>query len=96
MDNRISLYAAQNGKCAIIGKILELDEIHCHHKVPRNNGGMDKYQNLVIIHKDVHRLLHATEKETISRYLSQLKLNDTMLVKLNKLREIVNIEPIAK
>lgn len=32
MDNRISLYVAQYGKCAITGQILALHEIHCHHK----------------------------------------------------------------
>lgn len=34
MDNRISLYAAQYGRCAVTGKELGLDEIHCHHKQP--------------------------------------------------------------
>jgi len=32
MDNRVSLYAAQYGKCAVTGKVLWIDEIHCHHK----------------------------------------------------------------
>ena len=31
-DNRISLFAAQYGKCAITGKQLSTDDIHCHHK----------------------------------------------------------------
>ena len=34
MDNRVSLYAAQYGKCAITGAVLWIDEIHCHHKKP--------------------------------------------------------------
>ena len=33
-DNRISLYSAQFGKCAVTGQVLEYDEIHCHHKLP--------------------------------------------------------------
>ena len=32
LDNRVSLYAAQFGKCAVTGKVLWIDEIHCHHK----------------------------------------------------------------
>ena len=48
MDNRISLYAAQYGRCAVTGKELGLDEIHSHHKQPLSMGGTDKYMNLVI------------------------------------------------
>ena len=43
MDNRISLYAAQYGRCAVTGKELWLDERHCHHKQPLCRGGTDKY-----------------------------------------------------
>ena len=96
MDNRISLYAAQHGKCAITGKKLELEEIHCHHKIPVHYGGTDKYQNLIIIHKDAHRLLHSTDNETANRYLKELKLNNSMLKKLNELRKIANLEAIVK
>ena len=49
-DNRISLYVAQKGKCAILGKILTFEEIHCHHKVPLYKGGKDNYSNLIILH----------------------------------------------
>jgi group II intron reverse transcriptase/maturase len=31
-DNRLSLYVAQKGKCFVSGKLLAIDEIHCHHK----------------------------------------------------------------
>ena len=57
MDNRISLYAAQYGRCAVTGKELGLDEIHSHHKQPLSMGGTDKYMNLVIVHRDIHRLI---------------------------------------
>lgn len=40
-DNRISLYAAQYGKCAVTGRTLALHEIHCHHKRPKSAGGTD-------------------------------------------------------
>ncbi|MFQ7710402.1 MAG: hypothetical protein ACLRKS_06535 [Parabacteroides distasonis] len=38
-DNRISLYAAQYGKCAVTGIPMDSHDIHCHHKVPVSNGG---------------------------------------------------------
>ena len=93
-DNKVSLYAAQYGKCAVLGKVLEFDDIHCHHKVPKKLGGKDNYQNLIIIHKDVHRLIHATKQETISKYLSLLKLNKQHISKVNKLRKMVGNEAI--
>lgn len=86
MDNRISLYAAQYGRCAITGKELCLDEIHCHHKLPLKNGGDDRYSNLVIVHKYIHLLIHATTEETISAYLNQFELDRKALAKLNALR----------
>lgn len=88
MDNRISLYAAQCGKCAITGKVLWIDEIHCHHKKSVSQGGTDEYKNLVIVHTDVHRLIHANTAETIKCYLAKVKPNSTMLKKINQLREL--------
>lgn len=94
MDNRISLYASQYGRCAITGIQLALEDIHCHHVIPVHLGGTDRYQNLVIVHKEVHKLIHATQKETIDEYLSKLKLNQTMLKKLNRLREKAQLAPL--
>ena len=64
-DNRISIYASQYGKCAILGTILDIEDIHCHHKLLRKLGGKDNYQNLIIIHKDIHALVHAVNEENI-------------------------------
>lgn len=93
-DNRISLYAAQNGRCAVTGQMLEYDKIHCHHKFPVESGGTDVYANLVIVHEDVHRLIHAKRRETIDWYKKRLDLNGTMRKKLNKLRQIAGNAPI--
>ena len=94
-DNRISLYAGQYGKCAILGTELGIDEIHCHHKLPKHLGGNDKYSNLIILHKNVHRLIHATKPETICKYLSILKLDEFQLKKVNNLRCKAHNEPIT-
>lgn len=93
-DNRISLYAAQYGKCAVTGRELEFDEIHCHHKLPVENGGTDVYANLVIVHKDVHKLIHATQQETIDWYMKRLDLDSAMRKKLNRLRQMAGNAPI--
>ena len=94
-DNRISLYVAQQGKCAITKKQLSLEEIHCHHKTPKSLGGGDNYVNLIILHERIHRLIHATQKDTISAIMQNVQLNKQQLDKLNKLRKLAGIEAIT-
>ena len=86
-DNRLSLYCGQYGKCAISGEILQINDIHCHHIIHKSQGGTDKYENLMLVTKDVHILLHATSKETITKTLSKLNLSSKQKVKLNYYRE---------
>lgn len=93
-DNRLSLYCAMQGKCAITKTILEKDNIHCHHVIPRKDGGGDNYQNLLLIDKRVHILLHATRAETIEKCLEILNLNKAQLNKLNAYRAILNLTAI--
>lgn len=94
MDNHLSLYSAQNGKCAVTGRVLELGEIHCHHKIPLKYGGTDRYGNLIIIHESVHRLIHATDKDIIKKYLDLLSLTDSQIKKINLLREKAKLSKI--
>lgn len=93
-DNRISLYAAQYGKCAVTGKVMEPHDIHCHHKVPVSKGGTDEYANLMLISKDVHTIIHASQNPTIERLLKFLNLDPKQLSKLNKLRILAEMPPI--
>lgn len=87
-DNRISLFAAQWGKCGVIGREFErVENIHCHHIIPVEFGGSDNYENLILITKDVHRLIHATSEETIMAYLKVLQLNSEALKRVNNLRD---------
>lgn len=94
MDNRVSLYAAQYGKCAVTGKVLWIDEIHCHHKKPLSQSGTDEYKNLIIVHIDAHKLIHATKPETIQAYLDKIKPDKSQLDKINKLRMLAGISAI--
>jgi len=88
-DNRISLFIAQKGKCAVLGEELILTEMDCHHKRLWSETKDDRYSNLVLINRDVHRLIHATEKDTIRIYLEHLNLNEEQMKKLNNLRLLV-------
>ena len=94
-DNRISLFSAQWGKCAVTGQEFQVvSDIHCHHKTPRKDGGSDKYENLVLVLEPVHKLIHATQKETIRKYLKLLNLNRKQVKKLNEMRELSGLTPI--
>lgn len=94
-DNRISVYTAQLGKCAITGRKLEFDDIHCHHKNPKKLGGTDEYKNLTIVSNNIHKLIHATIDETINKILIIEKLNKVQLGKLNRLRSLVGNKEIS-
>lgn len=85
-DNRISLYMGQQGKCAITNKALEIGKMHCHHRKPIHMGGTDEYKNLIYIADTVHKLIHATDENAVSKYLEITPLDEKQLKKLNKLR----------
>ncbi|WP_075584083.1 group II intron reverse transcriptase/maturase [Enterococcus faecalis] len=93
-DNRISKYSMQNGKCAVTGEFLLAENVHCHHIIPRNMGGTDTFNNLVIIHPWIHILVHATLPDTIDRYKKVLKLSARELEKVNKLRNVCKLPNI--
>jgi len=95
-DNRLSLYCAQYGKCAVTGQEFELlEDLHCHHKLPRRMGGKDNYQNLILVREGVHILIHATTQPTIDKYLASFSLSKNQLNKLNKLRKEAGNQPIV-
>ena len=94
LDNRISVFAAQNGQCAVTGQILRPFNFHCHHKVPKQLGGGDEYSNLIVVGIAVHRLIHATDKETIERNLSYIKPTSAQLKKINQLRKLCKLSEI--
>jgi len=87
-DNRISMFVAQHGKCAISKEPLLLGNIVVHHITPRQAGGGDNYANLILVTPDVHQLIHATEEKTIKKYLNKLKSCKLNMTRLNKLREL--------
>lgn len=94
-DNRISLFSAQYGKCAVTGKAFEnVQEIHCHHKKLRSKGGTDEYKNLTLVTDQVHKLIHAKDVNTVNYYLNLLKLDRTQLKKLNDLRKLAGSKEI--
>ena len=102
-DNRVSLFTAQWGACGLTGYPLNVREMECHHKIPKSKGGTDEFNNLIMIGYDAHKLIHATQSETIEKYLTRCKNLMEICVnknpnkffeKLNILREAVGNQPI--
>lgn len=90
-NNRLALYCAQHGCCAVTKQPFEIGDIHCHHKLPRAKGGNDQYGNLVLVTETVHILIHATDSEVIARLVQTLRLNARQRAKLNTLRKIAGL-----
>lgn len=93
-DNRIALYCAQRGKCHVTGQMLNPMTIHCHHKVPRLQGGTDQYNNLCLVDKDIHILIHAKAEEIIFKY-KKLLTNSQSLNKVNTLRKKLALQQVT-
>lgn len=85
-DNRLSLYCAQQGRCAVTGAQLEIGAMHCHHVIPRKCGGTDMYANLVLVTDIIHRLIHTVDTSVIETYIAKAKLDKKAMKKLNKYR----------
>lgn len=86
-DNRLSLFCGQYGKCAISGVALEIGDIHCHHIIHRAQGGTDRYENLMLVTKEIHFLLHTENNVAAQELLTKLKLSQKQKTKLNYYRE---------
>lgn len=93
-DNRIALYCAQRGKCHVTGQMLNPMTIHCHHIVPRLQGGTDQYNNLCLVDKDIHILIHAKAEEIIFKY-KKLLTNSQSLNKVNTLRKKLALQQVT-
>lgn len=93
-DNRLSAFVGQYGRCFVTGESLKGWQVHCHHKVPLYLGGNDTYSNLVIVSNDVHKLIHATMPVTIAKCQEIISLKRPMIVKINTLREKLQLSKI--
>lgn len=93
IDNRVSKFVGQKGKCYITGIRLRTYEVHCHHIIPRRLNGSDRYDNLVIVSKEVHNLIHSVNTEKVramtKNWTCKAKLKFNKLRKQAKLEEII-------
>lgn len=93
-DNALSRYIAQKGKCAVTHNELAIANMVCEHIKPCNGERNDTYRNLIILSKDVAKLISAVNPTTIGKLLANLSLTEEMQNKINKLREHRELEKI--
>lgn len=94
-DNRIAMYVAQKGRCAVTKVKLAVNEIDCHHKTPIEYGGGDEYKNLIIVSDKVHILIHSVNSRTLKKYLVLVNPDEKQLAKINKLRIMAHMPEIS-
>lgn len=95
INNKISAFIGQNGKCAITGAIFtNTKDMECHHVIPKKDGGTDERKNLILVKPEIHKLIHATNRQTVNKYLQELNLNEQEIKKINKYREHCGNDPI--
>ena len=93
-DNALSRYIAQKGKCAVTHNALSITDMVCTHIKPCKGERNDTYRNLIILSKDVSKLVEATENKVIKKLLQNLTLTVEMQEKINKLRKHRELEEI--
>jgi group II intron reverse transcriptase/maturase len=95
MDNRLSRYSMKMGRCEITGIFLRAEDVHCHHYLPKKLGGTDDFDNLRIVHKDIHKVIHMSDMDKIKSLISELKLSKPVLNKINQYRRKAKMELIG-
>lgn len=95
LDNRLSRYLNQKGCCAILKQSYHPSEMACHHIIPKKYQGTDEYNNLVWLHNECHKLVHAVETSTINSLIDSLNLNNKQIKRINSFREKCNNKHIA-
>ncbi len=95
-DSRISLFSAQQGKCAISGEVFTNSSIiECWFKKSKEQGGKERYRNMILIHKKYLPLLQKTPQKELKALTKTLEITKKMISKINSLREQAGLPAIG-
>lgn len=73
----LRMFEYQGTLCAVCGESLAPQEnegqLHIHHLIPRSQGGLDAYHNLMVLHDFCHRRAHSAKlsRELLINRLSE-------------------------
>ena len=62
---RISKYSSVKGISYLSGEFVPVEEYHCHHIKPKARGGTHDFDNLCVLSKMEHRILHRKTPEEL-------------------------------
>lgn len=95
-DNRISKFISQNGKCAITKEVLGKQGWECHHIIPFRETGDDRYQNLIILVDEIHKMIRIKSEAKLMQVIQKYSLNKEQIDKINFLRKFEGMPLIGK
>ena len=94
-DNRVSLYAGQDGKCAITGKKLDVQTCICYRKTNNCKKGNDSYQNLLFLSLQGLAIVSSEDMMSVVALVKEYSLNAKVITKVNKLRATAGLPLLA-
>ena len=94
-DNRVSLYAGQDGKCAITGKKLDVQTCICYRKTNDCKKGKDSYQNLLLLSLQGLAIVSSEDMMSVAALVKEYSLNAKVITKVNKLRATAGLPLLA-
>ncbi len=81
-DNRVSLYAGQDGKCAITGKKLDVQTCICYRKTNDCKKGNDSYQNLLLLSLQGLAIVSSEDMMSVVALVKEYSLNAKVITKV--------------
>lgn len=88
-DNRISLYVGQRGLCNVSKNKLDVTSMIIRNIIPKEKGGTDKYHNLVLVNKNINKVIDEKDMIKINKYKKEIEFDNKTLNKINRLRKLV-------
>lgn len=80
---RVSKYSSVKGISYMTGEYVPVTEYHCHHIVPRCKNGTNDFDNLCVLSKTEHEILHSQNPELLySLYPKRKKRISELISKL--------------
>ena len=83
---RVAAYFVQQGRCYVTGLPLEQGWRELHHRLPRYYGGGDIPENLILLNKTVHLMVHADTEYEFYQLLKGFPLTAEQFRMVNQLR----------
>lgn len=83
---RMAAYFVQDGYCYVTHRRLEIGERELHHRLPRSLGGKDTPENLILLNRYVHRMVHSKNWQEYAEYAKSLNLTQAELALIGQLR----------